>query len=90
MDIQTIAAKNNLRYHFPVAIVERELEEMGKVKQTPIHIYPIYPYGWEGVVGVDDRLYIFQYDAGLLNLEIEPVYGFYPNGLPRRKKYGKS
>jgi hypothetical protein len=88
MTNEQAAAGQQVMYRVPIEIVREKLKVMGIRPETRIHIYPEYPTGWHATVGANDRIYIFTCCRGWITLEIEPCYGFRPNGtLIRRPSF---
>lgn len=73
---------NNIKFRKPLEIIRKKLNEYNIIPETEILITPIYPKGWFGTVGANDRIYIFICILGEIRLEIQPVYGFSKNGSP--------
>jgi len=73
-------AADQLRYKRPISIIKEKLKEMNVVPETDIRVYPLYPFGWYSTVGANDRVYVLSCVRGVIELEIQPVYGFRPDG----------
>jgi hypothetical protein len=75
-----VLSAERLRYRKPIAIARQYLDKMNVVPETDIDIYVDYPVGWHAVVGANNRVYILICMRGNITLEIQPVWGFRPNG----------
>lgn len=64
----------------PLELVESELERMNIIPETRIEIHPVYPFGFDGVVGANNRVYILQFRRNRMYLKIQEVRGFWPSG----------
>lgn len=79
---------NQRMYDDIVQFIFKELEELCVIPATFVWVYPYYPMGWRAVVGgfdsetLEDHFYIFDYEYGELNLDIQKNWGFMKNGAP--------
>lgn len=86
MQEDKVREENNLRYRKPIRIVKELLREMDLKAATDIWIYPQYPFGWEGAVGVmrlgsQPLVYVFKKDRERIFLSgIYLCRGFRKNG----------
>lgn len=71
---------NELRYPEEIATVKDAIEKLGLLQQTDIRIYTDHPYGWHGVVGANEHIYVFTSIWDELFVSEERCLGIRPNG----------
>lgn len=80
-DVRKNALANQLQYKRPQADVRKWFKARDIPIATEIWIYPLYPSGWEAILGAWDRVWILRNDRGAIYVkDIQPVQGFHKNG----------
>jgi len=82
-------AIHELTFKRPIVKVETWLSErdIGPL-QTEVWIYPLYPGGYQAIVAVWDRIWIFEEIKGRFRIaDIQHVKGFSRNGIPIVTKF---
>lgn len=78
---RTKALANQMQYLKPQFEVRKWFKKRGIPIATDIWVYPLYPGGWEAVLGAWDRVWIMKCDRGAIYVkDIQHVQGFNPNG----------
>lgn len=75
------ALADQLKYRKPKKAVEEWFAARDIPIATEIWITPLYPNGWEAVLGAWERVWIMRNDRGDIYIkDIQHVVGFNPNG----------
>jgi len=80
-DIRKKALANQIQYKKPEVEVRTWFYKRNIPIATEIWIYPLYPNGWEAILGAWDRVWILKCDRGVIWVkDIQAVQGFNENG----------
>jgi len=78
------ARANQLQFRSQIQAVEMWFESRDIPISTDVWIYPDYPDGYHAVCGAWDRVWIFEFYRGWLQIyDVQKVQGFNPNGTLR-------
>lgn len=88
--IRKIVAARRLKYDEHITFIYKQLEELCVLPASDVWVYIDGVEEWHAVVGgrnyrddnngFDDGVYVFRISPGNVDVEIQPLRGFRPNG----------